>query len=1194
MALPRRLPILLLGLVLAAPTLAAEVVDPAVAKAYAAAPRLSFGALDLDKLASEDAISDQISGIARRFAVPRDVAVSPKGDGVWSQDAKGRWVWRLGVAADGAVHLNFGFRDFALPEGAKMLILGAEADDVLGPYTQADRLPHGELWTPVLEGSKALIEVTLPKGAQPELNFTLQRVAQGYRGFGHRSKACKSGSCNTDVACLASSDPWNQPRRAVGAYTVGGTDACTGALINNTRNDRRMLFATATHCQVDSDADAARVLVYWRYESPTCRTPGSAASGTPLAKPSGRTTQGLRFVAATNNPFAGTSPANTRSDWTLLELATPPANNDFQLYWSGWDRSPPPSACAAPADATSTSGLCASIHHPSVDEKRITFVEQTMPLGNIAGATGVHFTAQWDSTPPRLPGIQPPPASLPPSVTEPGSSGSPLFNAERRLIGVLSGGASACGVDVTRLNDEYGGLFHAWDGLGSASTRMRDHLDPTNSGVTRLDGVDSQATTSLTVALDSPAFSSAPAAGDVVVLSASASGGNGSYTYEWDIDGDNQIDRRGSASSLSLSYPSAGGRQVSLRVRDGAGAEGSAQRSLTVRGPRIAATAGTPAQICGNNDAQFDPGERWRLPVQLNNSGDAGLGAAHALFAVSGAAATLDLGPNSFGYAGTGSCAHEFIDIASGGNAVGALSLSDPDDGRTAQPIALGGQGILLYGQRYTQAVMSTNGYVSFDLNESGGDWSNNCSGALDLGATGPQIRPYHDDLVVNSGGGLRYRYFASCPRAAQAGGAQGCHVFQWSNMGTFDSGGSFEFQAIAYEQSGQFAYQYRSVDPLSGGSATVGLVAAGGNDPLNLSCNAANSLRAGGSFCAYAPNATPADGRKASLARGAATLSPLGSGQSATVELEVKIDQDAACGAPVAIDYVATVGSIVHSSEGGSLFSRNIAASCQPVSSCAATTTQAARRGLYYNLERPGNGLNGYFYDVGPGTQFFGGLWYTALADRSPVWYQIAGEVRDFSGEIPLVEVRNAAAPSGFNPTSTPVGRAWVAQLDDDSLLLAWQFNDGRRGAQRMDTTPGVTFAAQNHTQAWFAPSEQGWGLAIESLGLGVAGGGGNTELEFFATYIFDGSGAPRWVIGDKPNAASGNVSLFTLDVNCPGCAHFGDYGDTARAAGSLNIQYSARNSATLSTGITLPAPLNGNWTRNSLNIVPIADPQP
>jgi lysyl endopeptidase len=144
------------------------------------------------------------------------------------------------------------------------------------------------------------------------------------------------------------------------------------------------------------------------------------------------------------------------------------------------------------------------------------------------------------------------------------------------------------------------------------------------------------------------------------------------------------------------------------------------------------------------------------------------------------------------------------------------------------------------------------------------------------------------------------------------------------------------------------------------------------------------------------------------------------------------------------------------------------------------------------------------------------------------------------------------------------------------------------------MDTTPGVTFAAQNHTQAWFAPSEQGCGLAIESLGLGVAGGGGNTELEFFATYIFDGSGAPRWVIGDKPNAASGNVALFTLDVNCPGCAHFADYGDTARAAGSLNIQYSARNSATLSTGITLPAPLSGNWTRNSLNIVPIADPQP
>jgi lysyl endopeptidase len=126
MALSRRIPfLLLLAFGFAAPGRAAAAPDPAIAKAYAGAPRVSFPALDLDKLASEDAISDPISGLPRRFAVARDVALTPARDGLWSQDAKGRWVWRLGIAAAEAVHLNFGFKDFALPEGATMLILGA-------------------------------------------------------------------------------------------------------------------------------------------------------------------------------------------------------------------------------------------------------------------------------------------------------------------------------------------------------------------------------------------------------------------------------------------------------------------------------------------------------------------------------------------------------------------------------------------------------------------------------------------------------------------------------------------------------------------------------------------------------------------------------------------------------------------------------------------------------------------------------------------------------------------------------------------------------------------------------------------------------------------------------------------------------------------------------------------------------------
>jgi hypothetical protein len=299
---------------------------------------------------------------------------------------------------------------------------------------------------------------------------------------------------------LSAGDPWNGPRRAVGAYTRGGTDTCTGSLVNNTANDRRMLFATATHCGITTNAIAQSVVVYWNYESPTCRTPGSAASGQALPKPTDpvNITNGFAFIAATPSPFGGGA-AGPRSDFTLIELDPADPTPQPNLHWAGWDRrlgstnEPPGSTtatwpCAPGTGPFLTQGLCASIHHPGVDEKRITFVSTPLTVGNISGGVNVHWRANWISTP-ALPAIPGPPP-YPVSVTEPGSSGSPLYNADRRLVGVLSGGPSACGNGSYW--DFYGALHHAWNGVDGAtsSQRMRDHLDPAGTNALFIDGVD--------------------------------------------------------------------------------------------------------------------------------------------------------------------------------------------------------------------------------------------------------------------------------------------------------------------------------------------------------------------------------------------------------------------------------------------------------------------------------------------------------------------------------------------------------------------------------------------------------------------------------------------------------------------------------------------------------------------------------
>ncbi len=468
-------------------------------------------ALDLTEIQAQD-VSDVLNDVSPRFALPVAVDVAPNNAGTWEIAADGRQVWRYRVRSDVASSFNFGFTDYFMPKGAELWVYSPDFSSRFGPYTDANNHEHRQLWTPVVIGNDAVVELSLPASERNNFRLHLTQIGQGYRGFGAKDltprPGCKpggdksvnaptSGSCNMDVACLGANDPWQNNRRSVAAQGTGGSRVCTGSLLNNTSNDRSMLYITATHCGVTA-ANAPSLFVYWNFDAPTCRLPGSAASGSgAVVGATNQTQTGATFLAQTNNPFSGSTPAGTRSDVTLVRFNNA-ANPAFNVYWSGWDRQDIASTCSAPSDPTATNGLCASIHHPSGDEKRITFVQENMFTANISSATGVHWQANWDPTPPILPNIPTPqPSTLPPGVTEPGSSGSPLYNANRRLVGVLSGGPSACGSTGASLADQYGKLAHAWEGLGTATTRLKDYLDPGNTNALFIDGVGAASTYTL-------------------------------------------------------------------------------------------------------------------------------------------------------------------------------------------------------------------------------------------------------------------------------------------------------------------------------------------------------------------------------------------------------------------------------------------------------------------------------------------------------------------------------------------------------------------------------------------------------------------------------------------------------------------------------------------------------------------------
>jgi len=71
-------------------------------------------------------------------------------------------------------------------------------------------------------------------------------------------------------------------------------------------------------------------------------------------------------------------------------------------------------------------------------------------------------------------------------TTEPGSSGGPIFDSNKRIVGQLHGGYAAC--DNNSERDWFGRFYKSWTGGGTNSTRLSTWLDPIGIGVLTLDG----------------------------------------------------------------------------------------------------------------------------------------------------------------------------------------------------------------------------------------------------------------------------------------------------------------------------------------------------------------------------------------------------------------------------------------------------------------------------------------------------------------------------------------------------------------------------------------------------------------------------------------------------------------------------------------------------------------------------------
>ena len=389
-------------------------------EAFASINTSYFQPLDVKALHDIEVRSEK-KGEAPRFAVPHKVSIRP----TWEKSNAG-YVWSHQITAPNAVSLNFGFSKFYLPEGAELNIFSADRSQFIRTFTSADNNAARELWTPVIMSDDVIIEVTAPQQVANKVEIELGQVGQGFRTFGQTTM--KSGSCNIDVAC-SDSKGWENEVNAVGVISTGGSTFCTGFMVNNTRNDRTPYFMTANHCRINAGT-APSLVVYWNYQTSKCGGPRDG-------KMTDFQTGSVHLAS------------HAKSDYTIVKLNGQP-KAEWNVAYAGWDAS---------ADGHDTPVV--GIHHPNVDEKSISFENDNAVLASYGGQS-----SPGDSTHVRV-------IDWDKGTTEPGSSGSPLFNAHHRVIGQLHGGGAACGND---LSDYYGRLNTSWT-LG-----LREHLDSNKSG----------------------------------------------------------------------------------------------------------------------------------------------------------------------------------------------------------------------------------------------------------------------------------------------------------------------------------------------------------------------------------------------------------------------------------------------------------------------------------------------------------------------------------------------------------------------------------------------------------------------------------------------------------------------------------------------------------------------------------------
>lgn len=366
--------------------------------------------LDVQALRDEDAQDDHGP---RRMGIVQDLTIDSANDGQWTQLDDGGWLWTIRIQAPGAVAIRLRIDPWNPPVGAELTISTPDGSASWGPLTASFKLHPSRLWTPTLYTDAVHVDWYLP--SQPdhtvaEAQLRITGLLNQYISPWDAVNPLEL-NCHNDATCDGT---WDIAANGVGALASIGVNLpagflCSGAMLTRIPGDFARMFMTATHCGVtDANADTVEVTWFWQRTHPPVCPNGTVPNANTLPMTAGAT------VLAQDDT----------TDWTLIGLTTGVPGG---LTWEGWD-----------SNVLGNSSSVTGIHHPDGSWKRISYGTKTNnsgsrpnPAGGVACISGSSYVVQYRS-------------DLGNGLTEPGSSGSPVFDSAQRVRGTLSCGSATC------------------------------------------------------------------------------------------------------------------------------------------------------------------------------------------------------------------------------------------------------------------------------------------------------------------------------------------------------------------------------------------------------------------------------------------------------------------------------------------------------------------------------------------------------------------------------------------------------------------------------------------------------------------------------------------------------------------------------------------------------------------------------